>query len=257
MTFERLWTQNYRGQRVPRILGFWLLGCLGLVTLALALAPGDLRLRDGGWASLAGSLLVFGAGLVDDLVPGGPRGLRGHLVALASGRLTTGILKLFVILAVSVVVVAAEPQRPGWVRLVGLVLIAGSTNLWNGLDVAPARALKAFLVVDAFLVLTVPWSLAPGVAGLLVASPPALVWDLQERAMLGDAGANLLGFTVGLGLYLAAPGWGVALAAVLVLTLNVLADSVSLSRLISAMRPLRWFDDLGRRRPETGGPRRR
>jgi hypothetical protein len=38
MTFERLWTENYRGQRVPRILGFWLLGCLGLVTLALALA---------------------------------------------------------------------------------------------------------------------------------------------------------------------------------------------------------------------------
>jgi UDP-GlcNAc:undecaprenyl-phosphate/decaprenyl-phosphate GlcNAc-1-phosphate transferase len=73
-----------------------------------------------------------------------------------------------------------------------------------------------------------------------------LWFDLRERAMLGDAGANLLGFTVGLGLYLALPGWGVAAASTAVAALNVVAETVSLTRVIAAVPPLRWLDRLGR-----------
>jgi hypothetical protein len=65
--------------------------------------------------------------------------------------------------------------------------------------------------------------------------------------MLGDAGANLLGFTVGVALYGALTDAQVVAAAAVAVALNVVADTVTLSRVIDAMPPLRWFDRIGRR----------
>jgi UDP-GlcNAc:undecaprenyl-phosphate GlcNAc-1-phosphate transferase len=252
MIFDRLRVENFRGRSVPIVLGIWLAVILVGSTAAawwIGDAPG---LDSPALIAVGGSLLVFAAGLVDDLSPGGPRGVRNHLRALASGHMTTGVLKLIVTVASSVVVVAAQPDRSGGARWLGVVLIAASANLWNGLDVAPGRALKAFLVVDGAL-LGVPWAVVPGVRALWLASLVALPFDVRERAMLGDAGANLLGFTAGLGVYLWLPEWGVAVAATIVVGLNALAETVSLSRLIDAAPPLRWFDHLGRPPAEGSG----
>lgn len=253
MTFDRLRVANYRGRRVPIVLGIW--GAAVLVgSSAAALWIGEERgLGSPALVSAGGSLLVFAAGLVDDLSPGGPRGVRNHLRALAAGHMSTGVLKLVVTVASSVIVVAAQPDPTGPTRWLGVALIAASANLWNGLDVSPGRALKAFLVIDG-LALGVPWSLAPGVRALWLASLVALPFDVRERAMLGDAGSNLLGFTAGLGLYLTLPGWGIAVAAALAVGLNLLAETVSLSRLIAAAPPVRWFDRLGRMPTEGSGP---
>lgn len=252
MTFDRLRVANYRGRSVPVVLGIWLAVVLVGATAAVWWI-GDAAGRGSPMLiAVGGTLMVFAAGLVDDLAPGGPRGVRNHLRALASGHMTTGVLKLIVTVASSIVVVAAQPDRAGGTRWLGVALIAASANLWNGLDVAPGRALKAFLVVDG-MALGVPWSLAPGVRALWIASLVALPFDVRERAMLGDAGANLLGFTAGLGLYLSLPGWGIAVAATVAVGLNVLAETVSLSRLIEAAPPLRWFDRLGRIPAEGSG----
>jgi len=70
-----------------------------------------------------------------------------------------------------------------------------------------------------------------------------------ERAVLGDGGSNLLGFAAGLGMYLVLADAGVWLAAGSAVVLNVLADTVTLSRLIEGTPPLRWFDTLGRLPP--------
>ena len=64
--------------------------------------------------------------------------------------------------------------------------------------------------------------------------------------MLGDGGSNLLGFTAGLGLYIVLPLPWVWVAAGVAVTLNVLAETVTLSRVIDTLAPLRWFDRLGR-----------
>jgi hypothetical protein len=246
MTLDRLRVANYRGRSVPVVLGIWLAVVLAGSTAAAVWIGDAPEPRSPALVTLGGSLLVFAAGLVDDLSPGGPRGVRNHLRALASGHLTTGVLKLMVTVASSIVVVAAQPDPGSGARLFGVALIAAGANLWNGLDVAPGRALKAFLVVDGGVALAVPWSLAPGVRALWLAALVALPFDLRERAMLGDAGANLLGFTAGIGLYLSLPVWGIAATALVVVGLNVLAETVSLSRLIEAAPPLRWFDRLGR-----------
>jgi len=241
--------ENYRGAQLPAILGLVAVAPGAIVGLFAGLAIVTVQGRSldaAAWISLGGSLLVFAAGLMDDLMPSGPRGLRAHLRSVASGHVTTGILKLVVIAGSSVVVVAAQPVHPGATRLAGVFLLAACANLWNGLDVRPGRALKYFvLAAGAVLVAGVPIRLAPSVPGVLLGAIIALPADLRERAMLGDGGSNLLGFTAGLGLYLVLATPLVWVAAAVAVTLNVLADTVTLSRLIDTVRPLRWFDRLG------------
>jgi hypothetical protein len=64
--------------------------------------------------------------------------------------------------------------------------------------------------------------------------------------MLGDGGANLLGFTIGLGLYLVLGDAWVVVAAAIAVAINAVAETATLSWVIDAVPPLRWFDALGR-----------
>lgn len=245
MKVGRLAVANHRGVMVPRTLGLWLAGAAaGSSALVAALGPHGSVAR-AGWGALIASMLVFAAGLVDDLVPDGPRGIRAHLGALASGHVSTGIVKVLVIVASAVVVVALQLERPDWIRAVGVVLVAACANVWNGLDVRPGRALKFGLVAMVGLV-GVDVAMLPTLPGVAVASVLALWPDLRERRMLGDGGANLLGFTIGLGLYLVLPDGAVVAAALIAVMINAAAETVTLSRVIDAVPPLRWFDDLGR-----------
>jgi UDP-GlcNAc:undecaprenyl-phosphate GlcNAc-1-phosphate transferase len=244
MRWGRLTAENHRGLPVPIALGLVLVA--GAVAGSVLVAAAE-HVGVDGWVVAGGSLLVAAAGLVDDLNPGGPRGLRGHLRALASFHVTTGTVKLVVVSAVSLVVVCALPSGPLPVRLAGAVGIAACANLWNGLDVVPGRALKAFLPAAGAIWLAGPaLGSAPIFPGVLVAAVIAFPLDVRERAMLGDGGANLLGFTVGVGAYLVLPGWAVEVVAVIAVALNVLADTVTLSRAIDAFPPVRWVDRLGR-----------
>lgn len=229
---------------MPRMLGIGLAAAAAAATAVVAALD---EVGAAGWGALAGCLLVFAAGLVDDLAPAGPRGLRNHLRSLAAGRMTTGIVKLVVAVGAAAVVVALQPARPGYVRVFGVVLLAAGANVWNGLDVRPGRALKAFAVPGAAFLVWGTLVHAPAIAGLLVGGALALPADLRERAMLGDGGANLLGFAAGLGVFDAlADGW-VPVAAAVGVALNVVAETVSFSRVIEAAPPLRYLDGLGRR----------
>jgi hypothetical protein len=244
MRWGRLLVENHRGVLVPLVLGIALAIDAAVWTLVYATIE---HVGAAGWGSLAGMLLVFGAGLIDDLVPGGPRGLRSHLRSVVSGRPTTGLLKLLVILGSALVVVALQPARPTSVTILGIALLAACANVWNGLDVVPGRSLKAFLVPALAFVAWAELSTVPAVAGLLVGAIVVLPFDLRETAMLGDGGANLLGFAAGIALYAVLPDPWVAVAAGVAVALNVVAETVSFSRVIERIPPLRWVDALGRR----------
>ena len=240
----RLAVPNHRGLLVPRTLGFVLLAGALLATVIAAAAGHAPAFW---WGSLAGLGLVSAAGLVDDVVADGPRGLRGHLRELANGRMTTGLLKALAILGAAVVVIALDPARDVVERCSAVVLLAASANLWNDLDVRPGRALKAFAIPGLAFVLFGPLGEVPAVVGVLLAGAIVLPLDLRERAMLGDAGANLLGFAAGTALVALLSGGWLVLAAALAVALNLVAETISLSRVISAVPPLRWLDAIGRR----------
>jgi UDP-GlcNAc:undecaprenyl-phosphate GlcNAc-1-phosphate transferase len=241
----RLLVENHRGVLVPRILGIALAIDAAVWTVAYAIVT---ETGTAGWGTLAGLLLVFVAGLLDDLAPpDGPRGIRNHLRSAAGGRMTTGLLKVVVILGSAVFVVALLPQRQASVAISGVVVLAGSANVWNGLDVAPGRCLKAFLVPAVAFVAWGTIADAPALVGLLIGAVLVLPFDLRESAMLGDGGANMLGFAAGIGLLeILSDGWVLVAACVAVL-LNIAAETTSFSRVIERTPPLRWVDALGRR----------
>src|SRR5207244_2527948 len=149
-------------------------------------------------------------GLADDLW--GDRstgGLRGHFRALAQGRVTTGAVKALGGAVLALAVAAGQawptpPALPGWLARVVLqaALVALTANAINLLDLRPLRALKGFAASGLPLFL---WCAAGGNAAsiaalgaLLGAAAVYAPFEARRRAMLGDAGSNLLGAVLGL-----------------------------------------------------------
>jgi UDP-GlcNAc:undecaprenyl-phosphate/decaprenyl-phosphate GlcNAc-1-phosphate transferase len=245
--------ENFRGRLLPTAVGI-IVALVVLVTdavVAVVAAAG----AEPNAAAVEGlrlttiTALGFGLlGLLDDLGGAGESGgFAAHLRALAEGRLTTGAIKLFGGAAVAVVVVATrEPDSIGRVLADG-ALVALAANLGNLFDRAPGRTIKVTLV--AFLVLVLAVGAERGLAGVALAvgaGAGLLTADLRERLMLGDAGANVLGAVLGLGVVLTcSPGVRTVVLA-LVAALNLASEWVSFSRVIAAAPPLRAADRWGR-----------
>ena len=216
-------------------------------------------------ASLGGGL----AGYIDDVDQGAhdggkvAKGLKGHLGALAHGQVTTGVIKIAGIgasaLAASALVGSKATSVSGKAADLALntVLIAGTANLANLLDLRPGRALKATVLVATplsyFSCAAAKTPASPASAqrllasGLNAAAITALVEDLQETTMLGDTGANAAGALLGTSLA-ANDSWKLRLETTLgVVGLILASEKVSFSKVIAANPALNWLDQLWRR----------
>lgn len=243
---------NVRGAEVPVAAGIILpvvLVAAGAVLVLLDAAD----LLDVPAGPLAVSVLAatgFGLlGLFDDLAGDrSAQGFRGHLRALRSRRLTTGAVKLFGGGALAVLVAAPTSRERFWVLLADAALIALAANLANLFDRAPGRLGKVALLaaVPVLFVAGADARLA-GAAVVVGALVALLIHDLGERLMLGDAGANVLGGTLGVAVVLTTAVSTRVAVLVIVAALNVVSEWVSFSRVIDGVPPLRWLDRLGRR----------
>ncbi len=245
--------ENFRGRVLPTAVGI-IIALVVLATdavvavIAAAGAEPDAATVEG-LRLTTFTALGFGLlGLLDDLGGAGESGgFAAHLRALAEGRLTTGVTKLFGGAAVAVVVVATrEPDSIGRVLADG-ALVALAANLGNLFDRAPGRTIKLALV--AFLVLVLAVGAERGLVGVALAvgaGAGLLTADLGERLMLGDAGANVLGAVLGLGVVLTCSPGVRTVVLVLVAALNLASEWVSFSRVIAAAPPLRAADRWGR-----------
>ncbi|MBK6858355.1 MAG: hypothetical protein IPG97_17855 [Microthrixaceae bacterium] len=188
-------------------------------------------------------------GFLDDLLGAGESGgFSGHLGALVHGRLTSGGIKLFGGAALALAVMASvQPGSVGRIIADG-ALVALAANLGNLMDRAPGRCLK--VTVLAFVILCATAAADPdliGVALVVGAAVALLPADLGEKVMLGDAGANVVGAALGIGVVLtSAPSIRNLVLAALIL-LNGASEKVSYSRLIDSTPLLRKLDRLGRR----------
>ncbi len=171
------------------------------------------------------------------------KGFRGHVRALAAGRVSGGAVKVAGIGVASVLAAGAVTRKPVQ-RVVAGGVIAGSANLINLLDLRPGRALKAFTLAATPLLSGPYGGLVAGPVGAATALLPD---DLGEKVMLGDAGANGLGALLGLRLAAGASprgrvAWLAGLAA-----LTAASEVVSFSKVIAATPVLRDLDAAGRR----------
>ena len=245
---------NFRGRSLPTAAGI-------VLPLAAVLVEGGRAVvatfgvgdgpAVGGRALLLVAAVGFGLlGLIDDLAgaSGGERGFRGHLGALAQGRVTTGALKLFGGGVLALLVVAPFVGESPLRLLADAALVALCANLGNLFDRAPGRTIKAS--VGAFVLLLLAAGRTGDLAATAVVVGAALglfLDDLHERLMLGDAGANVLGAVLGLGVVAACGPGARDVALVAVASLNVAGEVVSFSRVIDAFPPLRVLDRAGRR----------
>lgn len=244
---------NHRGAAVPTGGGLVLV----LAVLAVEAAAGVAEAAGVELAvdAIAGRRLVvlaalgFGLlGFVDDVLGVGESGgFRGHLGAIVRGRLTSGGIKMLGGAALALVIMAAlQPGSVGRILADG-ALVALCANLANLLDRAPGRVTKASVVAAAVLLAAAGLDEALlGVALVLGAGLGLLLPDLREQVMLGDAGANVLGAALGIGVVLTcapATRTGVLVG---VAAMNLASELVSFSRVIDRVPPLRWVDRLGR-----------
>ncbi|GAA2102547.1 hypothetical protein GCM10009841_19090 [Microlunatus panaciterrae] len=191
--------------------------------------------------AVAGSGLV---GAVDDLHGSAQaKGFRGHLGALAQGRVTSGLIKIVGVGASALLssVLHARSLRstsPTDVVL-NTALIAGTANLVNLLDLRPGRAAKVVTLLGAGLA-------GSGSAPVVGAALGSLPTDLAARSMLGDCGANALGAGLGSAAATRLPRWARALTLAGVVGLNLASEKVSFTAVIDRSPLLRRFDDWGR-----------
>jgi UDP-GlcNAc:undecaprenyl-phosphate/decaprenyl-phosphate GlcNAc-1-phosphate transferase len=250
---------NYRGRRLP-----FPFGLLTAAVAALALVPLMLIARLGEThvfypEILPVALYAFGVmalGLIDDSFgdvghtgPGeetAPRGWRGHGAAALRGELSTGVLKAGGSLGLALLTMASLGLSNGRWLLASAVLVL-ATNAFNLLDLRPGRSSKVFVLLGAALTIGAGELRPLWTLGLFAA--PALVagaYDLRERAMLGDTGANLLGALAGLWLVLTLSGTGQIIALCLLIIVTVYGELRSISTLVEKTPGLRELDSWGR-----------
>jgi hypothetical protein len=259
---EKTWVRtNHRGESVSLLEGPAV--TVGAIAGALALAGLAPRVGDAAGSGpgrpawrVAAAMTVAGAGAAafgayDDLAGSSDRrGFRGHLGALRHGEVTTGAVKLGGIAATGAVC-AALTGGPAADLAINTGLVAGFANLVNLFDLRPGRAIKAAVASGGLVVLggasaagsgeTVATLLPPLAAGVAL-----LPEDLGERAMLGDAGANALGATLGVAACgLPRPARVALLAGVAALT--AASEKVSFTAVIERTPILHRLDMLGRR----------
>ncbi|MGH2955193.1 MAG: hypothetical protein ACRDK9_14490 [Solirubrobacterales bacterium] len=246
--------ENYRGLRVTFPAGAVLVACslLALAPLAVLDDRADLDLLDPElrrWIVYVLGVALLG--LLDDALGRGAvadtaRGWRGHATAVLAGRFSTGAIKAAGALALAAYAVSGR-GREGLEYVADLALLLLATNLFNLLDLRPGRVEKAFCLLLAGLCIGA-WTVEPlELLGLFIG--PVLVlapYTLRERAMLGDAGSNLIGATAGVALLVSLGDDGRLVALGVVAALTVYGEFRSISETIDRVPLLRALDSLGR-----------
>jgi UDP-GlcNAc:undecaprenyl-phosphate/decaprenyl-phosphate GlcNAc-1-phosphate transferase len=251
---------NYRERRLPFPFGVLTLAAalLALIPLILlqVLASAEIfhpEILPIGLYALG----VFALGLIDDTLGertevdrdqgrSPTRGWRGHGAALMRGELSTGTLKAVGSLGLALLATSYENLSDGRWLLAAAVLVL-ATNAFNLLDLRPGRSTKAFVLLG--LALGLGSSNPRPLWALGLFAGPALVaglYDLRERAMLGDTGANLLGALAGLWLVLTLSGTGQLVALALLGALTVYGELRSISGFVERTPGLRQLDSWGR-----------
>ncbi len=262
---------NYRGRRVALGLGVvWLVWGVGVLAAGALLDALSLTLWSdwqfppsaSAFSEFAPLVLVLGAmaaGMADDVFGShAEKGFRGHLWALTSGRLSTGALKLLAIGALAAAGTLPRALASGrglvgalTVWVLDVLAIGLTANLVNLFDLRPGRALKvysALTVLGVFAIAAYGLRADALLAAVLLLGPVASVWrfDLGERAMLGDAGANAAGALAGWLAVVTLPAWALAAYVAVVLVLNLVSEKFSFSAVIERNPLLSWLDGLGR-----------
>lgn len=238
---------NYLGYSIPVSVGISFPAAVMLVYMLTALLSSYNPSYN---LFMLALMTVSFLGFIDDML--GQRdtlGFKGHIGALLKGRLTTGGLKAGGGFALALFL--AFFHSPAILDLIiNCLVIALFTNLINLLDLRPGRAVKGFffflLVIVGMAAGKVEWML---VAPLLGAVLYYFRFDVGAQTMMGDAGSNVLGLSLGYFTVLFLPFWYRAGFLLFLIAIHVYTEKYSLSSTIEKVSVLRAIDQWGRPKP--------
>ena len=240
--------ENYRGAQLPCPFGILILaaGFISLAPLVLIdrFLDDDVLHLDSYSVALVAGIGVLG--LADDVFTGASRGWRGHGAAVLKGSFSTGALKAAGTVGLALFYANLTQDEDQRFFLVALVIVL-TTNFFNLLDLRPGRSVKAFVVLVGALAigsesLEPLKGLGPFVGPILVAG----VYDVRERAMLGDTGSNVIGAVASVWMVATLSDLKLAIAAAVLLAVTAYGEFRSISAFVERTPGFRHLDSIGR-----------
>ncbi len=250
---------NYQEIPIPTGTGVvFSLAFLPMGLIALFLMPAGLHSRI--LLLFLGLIGFTFLGLMDDIW--GNRettGLKGHLNMLLRGQLTTGSIKAVFGLILAFCMASLEnnfslSSESHWLELIfTTLLLALSANSFNLFDLRPGRSCKYFyltfvitliLGITSLTVISYETAFLSGLAGIVLAYYP---FDVRAKTMMGDAGSNALGVALGLIIIWTCEMKVQIIYLIYLLLLHLIAEKVSLSKIIAQIPFLDFLDKLGRK----------
>lgn len=238
--------ENYRGDMIPVGLGLVFIPSLVINSIILIysnIVPEKIIMI---YMLLFASIAMSFVGIIDDSLGNrGVTGLIGHFKALFKGSLTTGAFKAllggFVGLTLAVTLSKSIPNI-----IVATLVVALSTNMMNLFDLRPGRAIKAYVIL-AIIIFLASAKFNREVMMLIVPAVLAYFYfDLRALTMMGDAGSNVLGVSIGVFIVSSFDLPVQLVSLVLLVAIHVLTEKFSLTKIIENNRFLNYVDKLGR-----------
>ena len=238
--------ENYRGDMIPVGLGLVFIPTLVINSIILIysnIVPEKIIMI---YILIFASIAMSFVGIIDDSLGNrGVTGLIGHFKALFKGSLTTGAFKAllggFVGLTLAVTLSKSIPNI-----IVATLVVALSTNMMNLFDLRPGRAIKAYVIL-AIIIFLASAKFNREVMMLIVPAVLAYFYfDLRALTMMGDAGSNVLGVSIGVFIVSSFDLPVQLVSLVLLVAIHVLTEKFSLTKIIENNKFLNYVDKLGR-----------
>lgn len=237
---------NYKGDMIPVGLGLVFIPTLIINSVILIysnIVPEKIIMI---YMLLFASIAMSFVGIIDDSLGNrGVTGLLGHFKALFKGTLTTGAFKAllggFVGLTLAVTISKSIPNI-----IVATLVVALSTNMMNLFDLRPGRAIKVYTLL-AIIIFIASAKFQREVMMLIVPAVLAYFYfDLRALTMMGDAGSNVLGVSMGV-FIVSSFGLAVQVVCLILLVLiHILTEKFSLTKIIENNKFLNYLDRFGR-----------
>lgn len=235
--------KNYKGELIPISMGIvFLLVQLVSFSLAYYLYKDRIIL-----VYLLAIVSIGFVGMLDDFIGAKDiKGFKGHIGSFFEGRLTTGLIKAGVGFYMSLFV--AIYLYDGWADIIlTSFLIALSINLLNLFDLRPGRAIKVYgFLLVILLILNVGREYNFIAFSLFIILFIYFPKDIKAKAMMGDVGSNILGMTIGFSFATIGSFYLRLFYTIVLALIHILAEKVSISKLIEKNKFLNYIDYLGR-----------
>ncbi|MCT4594681.1 MAG: glycosyl transferase [Anaeromicrobium sp.] len=238
--------ENYRKEKIPVSSGIFFVPLIIVNSIFIILLEKNIEIIPLS-IFLIGTITMAFLGLCDDLL--GNRnitGLKGHLLYILKGKLSTGGLKAVIGGAVAFTISLLMSKEYVDV-VVNTLVIALFTNFINLLDLRPGRAIKGFLVCSLIVfVYPINYMVKNYIYTLYGGILAYVKYDLKAKSMLGDVGSNLMGVSLGI-LWVYNTGIEIrSIVLVFLILIHLYAEKYSITKTIEKVSLLKYIDDLGR-----------